>query len=745
MFWNIYNTPLLVSCILLMLWGLYLYIKNRTSPLARLFFFICLFTFFWQFSFFVFFSPVEYIVKNRDLILNVFSKICYFGIIALPVTFFHFTIVFTENYKKIKYKIFLGVVYLISLICEVLLIFTPYLVNKYIQYDFGVYPKAGILNPFFWIFVAIMTFFVVLAILNYSKSTGALSKNIRIKSKKLQIRSFLIAVIFYVFSSVDAIGDYGIPFYPAGYIFILIFLFIIGYAIVSYRLMDIKLVLRKSTVYIISLVLTLVPPVVLKYLGLYFLPKYYGWIDIVLLMIAVSLFSVLRGRVYRFANKYLFTSLYDSKKVIAGLSEHLSTTLVAKRLFSFIYKSLRGAFHMKAMAVLTFDKKGENLLVSYNHGFEPSSKRIPVSEYTKIYDSFLKHDKIIIFDELKSLDVPIIKKFVKEFNGRLGVEVLVPLNVKDKAIGVIAFGAKESGDIYNQEDIEVLKVISSQVAIALENATLYEQTKKFNIKLTKEVSRATADLQQANTELRKLDEAKSEFISIASHQLRTPLTVIKGYVSMMLEGSFGKLAPTVDENLYKVYESNERLIHLVENLLNISRIESGRLQFNFAKEDLTDTVASVVEELSHTSEMKKIYLKYSPPKEQIMVDMDEEKIRQVVINLIDNAIKYTKKGGVTVSLQKQADKAYFCVSDSGMGIAEKDLPNLFKKFSRGKDTSIVHTEGTGLGLFVGKMMIEAHKGKIWAESKGTAQGSKFCFTIPLINKQPPKTLEGKVV
>jgi len=721
-----------ISFILVFILGFLVLKYAKESRVKLTFFIFSLFTAIWMFGTFMMFLNKA----NVDLILF-WDRIVYVGVVFIPVAMLNFGLVLiNKKTKNTQFLIWAG--YLFSFIF-LFLIPNKYFVDGVYIYSWGAHSMAGIFHNLFLVYFSVyIALWPIFVIRHYIRLSPSIEKE-RIKYSLVAFCQYIVLGPF------GFLPAYGVDIFPFAYLSGLFFTIIMTYAIVTRRLMDIKLVLRKSTVYIISLVLTLVPPVVLKYLGLYFLPKYYGWIDIVLLMIAVSLFSVLRGRVYRFANKYLFTSLYDSKKVIAGLSEHLSTTLVAKRLFSFIYKSLRGAFHMKAMAVLTFDKKGENLLVSYNHGLEPSSKRIPVSEYTKIYDSFLKHDKIIIFDELKSLDVPIIKKFVKEFNGRLGVEVLVPLNVKDKAIGVIAFGAKESGDIYNQEDIEVLKVISSQVAIALENATLYEQTKKFNIKLTKEVSRATADLQQANTELRKLDEAKSEFISIASHQLRTPLTVIKGYVSMMLEGSFGKLAPTVDENLYKVYESNERLIHLVENLLNISRIESGRLQFNFAKEDLTDTVASVVEELSHTSEMKKIYLKYSPPKEQIMVDMDEEKIRQVVINLIDNAIKYTKKGGVTVSLQKQADKAYFCVSDSGMGIAEKDLPNLFKKFSRGKDTSIVHTEGTGLGLFVGKMMIEAHKGKIWAESKGTAQGSKFCFTIPLINKQPPKTLEGKVV
>ena len=312
------------------------------------------------------------------------------------------------------------------------------------------------------------------------------------------------------------------------------------------------------------------------------------------------------------------------------------------------------------------------------------------------------------------------------------MEILAPLNVKDKTIGLIALGKKEAGDMYNDEDLQVLQVAGAQVAIALENALLYQETKNFSIKLEREVERATRDLKKANAQLKKLDAAKSEFISIASHQLRTPLTVIKGYISMMLEGNFGKLTDSECESLEKVFESNERLIQLVENLLNISRIESGRLQFNFEEVDFSKMVASVVEELSGYVKKKNLRLEYKPPAKPLpLVKLDEEKIRQVVMNLVDNAIKYTKQGGVTVRVEQDKENITFCVSDTGMGISEADLANLFKKFSRGKGTSLVHTEGTGLGLYVASIMIESHQGRIWAESAGEGKGSKFCFALPV--------------
>jgi len=233
------------------------------------------------------------------------------------------------------------------------------------------------------------------------------------------------------------------------------------------------------------------------------------------------------------------------------------------------------------------------------------------------------------------------------------------------------------------------------------------------------------------TREKELDQAKSDFISIASHQLRTPLTVIKGYVSMILEGSFGQVASQQKEQLTKVYEANERLINLVQDLLDVSRIESGKMQFVFTPNDLNTLVASVVEELKTTADSKKLYLKFQTLKTLPKIKIDPEKLRQVIMNLIDNAIKYTVAGGVEISLVKRENKVRFIVADTGMGIKGEDMPQLFKKYSRGSKINDKSVSGTGLGLYVGKIIVEAHGGKIWAESEGEGKGSKFCFELPI--------------
>lgn len=238
-------------------------------------------------------------------------------------------------------------------------------------------------------------------------------------------------------------------------------------------------------------------------------------------------------------------------------------------------------------------------------------------------------------------------------------------------------------------------------------------------------------LQEAYRELKKLDRAKSEFISIASHQLRTPLTAIKGYISMILEGSYGRLVKKTKNPMKNVYKSSERLIRLVNDLLSVSKIESGKMEVKLEKVPLEEIITSVVEELKNTAKEKNIYLKWEKPKKTVRkISVDGDKIRQVILNIVDNAIHYTKKGGVTIKYESQAEKCKIIVSDTGEGIIKEDIHHLFESFTRGKAGIRFWTEGTGLGLYVSKKFVEMHNGKIWAESEGKGKGSTFYIELP---------------
>lgn len=246
-----------------------------------------------------------------------------------------------------------------------------------------------------------------------------------------------------------------------------------------------------------------------------------------------------------------------------------------------------------------------------------------------------------------------------------------------------------------------------------------------------ELQEIAMKLAVANEELRKLDNTKSEFISIASHQLRTPLTAIKGFLSLVLEGSYGKISAEVEDVLNKVYSANSHLVELVENLLNISRIESGRIQYTFAKADITDTIRELADAFSVVAKGRKLDFAFVHPEMPVPPFlMDSQKIREVISNMIDNAIKYTQQGGVTVRLSHDREKVRVAVSDTGVGIAPEELSVLFQKFRRGKDSGKVNVSGTGLGLYVGKNFAEAHGGRIFVESDGVGKGSTFTLELP---------------
>ena len=246
----------------------------------------------------------------------------------------------------------------------------------------------------------------------------------------------------------------------------------------------------------------------------------------------------------------------------------------------------------------------------------------------------------------------------------------------------------------------------------------------------------TKRLERANVELKRLDAAKSEFISIASHQLRTPLTAVKGYISLVVEGSYGKLPEKMRRPIHNVYDSNERLIRLVNDLLSISRIESGRMQIDLEQANLQDIIKSVIQELQIKAKEKNIELIFQKPKNPLpKMQLDQEKIRNVILNIIDNGIKYTEKGSITISASlqpKQNPKSVLLeFKDTGAGMDKEELEKLFQSFTRGSAGVKRFAEGAGLGLYIAKQFVQMHNGTIRAESEGKDKGSTFLIELPI--------------
>lgn len=251
------------------------------------------------------------------------------------------------------------------------------------------------------------------------------------------------------------------------------------------------------------------------------------------------------------------------------------------------------------------------------------------------------------------------------------------------------------------------------------------------VHLNKEVARLNGELQGANEQLKGLDKLKSEFLSLASHQIRSPLTAIKGYASMVVAGDFGPIGDKAKEAVDRIFKSSQSLTLMVEDFLNVSKIEQGGMKYEKANFDFAAVAGTMAKDLSVTAEGKGLKMTYTQDEGNHTVFGDKEKLRQVVLNFIDNSIKYTKEGSVGVSVTATDGKVLFAVKDTGMGMTDEIKNKLFQKFSRGEGAKM-NTTGSGLGLYLAKEIVGAHGGRVWVESPGPGLGSTFFVELDTV-------------
>ncbi len=250
------------------------------------------------------------------------------------------------------------------------------------------------------------------------------------------------------------------------------------------------------------------------------------------------------------------------------------------------------------------------------------------------------------------------------------------------------------------------------------------------IELNQKIKKINSKLEKANEQLKSLDKLKSEFISLASHQLRSPLTVIKGYASTLIDGVVGEMNKEQSEIVRHMYASAQGLASVVEDFLNVTKIEQGGMQYSFEVVDIKKTVEDLADDMKLVAIDKNLTFDVSIDQtKQYTITADIVKLRQVFLNIIDNSLKYTKEGGLTVSLYLKNKEAIFSVKDSGAGLTEETKKKLFTKFGRG-ESGALNSGGSGLGLYLAQEIVKAHKGKIEAFSEGAGKGSEFLVRLP---------------
>lgn len=296
----------------------------------------------------------------------------------------------------------------------------------------------------------------------------------------------------------------------------------------------------------------------------------------------------------------------------------------------------------------------------------------------------------------------------------------IPITSENEIVGCLVYLAEEQLDELKERDLNMMHALADQTGIIYRNLELVDQIKKTN-----------EDLEEANEHLKQLDQAKSEFVSIASHQLRTPMTGIMGYLSMMTSGDFGKVPKSQKGILENLLDASQRMIQLINLFLDVSKIESGKLILDRRPHQVEELITKAIDSLSKQARDKKLKLIFKKPKTKLPELQIDEKIYDVISNLIDNAIKYTGKGGITVSAEKTDGNVKVVVKDTGRGIPPEEAKQLFNKFVRGYGIAQVNPDGSGLGLYVARRLTEGHGGKIWVESEGKDKGSSFIFTLPI--------------
>ena len=450
-------------------------------------------------------------------------------------------------------------------------------------------------------------------------------------------------------------------------------------------------------------------------------------------------------------NSELAKSLYQLN-VLYNISSQLAGTLDKTKLINIMNTGLDKSLNSSLCHALIMNEPQDatliiNSLYPITGALEDALKLRSILSYKSMFET-----NKLPFD--LSIGNIVVEKHIKEQDGLFDLNILSwdcmfsPISTSDKFFGTIEIIRKNE---FSGEDSTCFQTVVKQVALPLESALLYEEIQKTNIKLE------------------MLEKLKSEFISIVSHELRTPLTSIKNSLEMMLSGRMGEITDIQDNFLNLAKRNVDRLAGIINDLLDLSKIEAGKMEYRFEPLNIIEPVKFVLSTFENLADKKNIQLSVNSMKEEFNVYGDSSRIEQILTNLVSNAIKFTPNNGkVTVNIEeikpeyidttlfyndesfKDSDCEFdlgqdyvkITVEDTGIGIKQEDIPKVFDKFQQIESSLSREVGGTGLGLPIAMQLIEAHKGKIWLESE-FEKGSKFSFVIPLLRHTRLVTIHKK--
>lgn len=503
-------------------------------------------------------------------------------------------------------------------------------------------------------------------------------------------------------------------------IYTLAFSSVIAYAIVAQKLFDIKAAVARSVGYVL----------VLGAAALIYSVIFFGIINVafpgteheflrqllaIFLVAPLALaFQSLKQFFDRWTNKLFYRESYDFQEVLDKMGNIVVAEIELYRILNHTRSVLSEALKSSFIEFVIL-KNGKPHIEAH------TSRTIDQSILALGTDIVHQKPEILMADDLNSQTG--LPHRLSESNAALSLR----LKTQEQIVGYVIFGDKKSGDVYTSQDRKLLLILANELAIAVQNALRFEEIQNFNLTLQAKVEEATRKLRKANDKLRQMDETKDDFISMASHQLRTPLTSVKGYTSMVLEGDAGKLNEGQKKLLNQSFFSAQRMVYLIADLLNVSRLKTGKFVVEATPVNLAEVVAEEVEQLKETAASRSLTLSYDKPKKFSEVMLDDTKTRQVIMNFIDNAIYYTPSGGhIEVKLAETSTTIELRVEDDGIGVPKREQPHLFTKFYRAGNARHARPDGTGLGLFMAKKVIVSQGGALIFESQ-EGKGSTFGF------------------